>query len=139
MGNYFATKVFPHHCRKAVLQIVRAGQCSHAQGGEGEISGTEMLVLLQYGRYELADITREIEGKTEEEVRAYSKVFWERYTELADHDRIIKNIGESLLASHASQTVGACTRRVRSPNFVSASPFCCMPYLLQRRQKTILS
>ena len=94
-----------------------------------------MLVLLQYGRYELADITREIEGKTEEEVRAYSKVFWERYTELADHDRIIKNIGKSLLASHASHTVGACTRHVRSPNIVSASPFCCMPFLLLRRQR----
>ncbi len=31
-------------------------------------------------------------------MRAYSKTFWERHTELADHDRIIKNIGESPLS-----------------------------------------
>lgn len=53
--------------------------------------------LLQYGRDSLAEIAREIEGKTEEEVRVYSKTFWERHTELADQDRIIKNIGESPL------------------------------------------
>jgi hypothetical protein len=50
-------------------------------------------LLLQYGRAEITEITKEIEGKTEEDVRIYSKTYWERYTELADHDRIIKNIG----------------------------------------------
>ena len=52
--------------------------------------------MLQYGRTEIADITKEIDLKNEEEVRIYSKTFWERYTELADHDRIIKNIGAPL-------------------------------------------
>ena len=52
--------------------------------------------MLQYGRTETADITKEIDQKNEEEVRIYSETFWERYTELADHDRIIKNIGAPL-------------------------------------------
>ncbi|KAL4447228.1 hypothetical protein ABPG77_007261 [Micractinium sp. CCAP 211/92] len=46
----------------------------------------------KYGRHNLADIARDIESKTEEEVRAYAKVFWERYTEINDHEKYIKNI-----------------------------------------------
>ncbi|PSC72801.1 chromatin-remodeling complex ATPase chain [Micractinium conductrix] len=46
----------------------------------------------KYGRHALADIARDIETKTEEEVRAYAKVFWERYTEINDHEKYIKNI-----------------------------------------------
>ncbi|KAJ1648305.1 chromatin remodeling complex Adenosinetriphosphatase, partial [Dispira simplex] len=53
----------------------------------------------RYGRKNLRAITEEIEGKTLNEVRAYSKVFWSRYKGLADHERIIANIekGESRL------------------------------------------
>lgn len=40
----------------------------------------------------MADITREVDGKTEEEVREYAKVFWQRYKELNDWERVIKNI-----------------------------------------------
>lgn len=46
----------------------------------------------KYGRHNLPDVAREIESKSEEEVRAYAKVFWERYTEINDHEKHIKNI-----------------------------------------------
>ncbi|CAL8460870.1 g401 [Coccomyxa elongata] len=46
----------------------------------------------KYGRNSLADITREVDGKTEEEVSTYSKTFWRRYKELSDWERVIKNI-----------------------------------------------
>ncbi len=37
-------------------------------------------------------IASEIDGKTPEDIAEYSKVFWERYTELNDWEKIIKNI-----------------------------------------------
>lgn len=40
----------------------------------------------------MADIAREVDGKTQEEVEEYSRVFWKRYKELNDWERIIKNI-----------------------------------------------
>ena len=46
----------------------------------------------QYGRNALAEITREVDGKSEEEVRAYAKAFWERHKELNEWDKVIKNI-----------------------------------------------
>lgn len=46
----------------------------------------------KYGREQLADITREVEGKSEAEVREYQTVFWQRYKELNDYERVIKNI-----------------------------------------------
>ncbi|KAG0318700.1 hypothetical protein BGZ97_003417 [Linnemannia gamsii] len=53
----------------------------------------------KFGRNSLTDIANDIEGKTLAEVKAYSKVFWKRYTEIADHERIIAAIekGESKL------------------------------------------
>lgn len=46
----------------------------------------------KYGRDALSSIAAEVEGKSEEEVRAYSKVFWKRHKELNDWEKIIKNI-----------------------------------------------
>ncbi|KAL4291817.1 hypothetical protein GQ457_14G014740 [Hibiscus cannabinus] len=46
----------------------------------------------KYGRNDVKNIASEMEGKTEEEVERYAKVFKERYKELNDYDRIIKNI-----------------------------------------------
>ncbi|KAK8499655.1 hypothetical protein V6N13_022960 [Hibiscus sabdariffa] len=46
----------------------------------------------KYGRNDIKSIASEMEGKTEEEVERYAKVFKERYKELNDYDRIIKNI-----------------------------------------------
>ncbi|XP_019437530.1 PREDICTED: ISWI chromatin-remodeling complex ATPase CHR11-like isoform X2 [Lupinus angustifolius] len=46
----------------------------------------------KYGRNDIKGLASEMEGKTEEEVERYAKVFKERYKELNDYDRIIKNI-----------------------------------------------
>jgi SWI/SNF-related matrix-associated actin-dependent regulator of chromatin subfamily A member 5 len=46
----------------------------------------------KYGRNDIKNISSEMEGKTEEEVQRYAKVFQERYKELNDYDRVIKNI-----------------------------------------------
>ncbi|XLS79514.1 hypothetical protein HN51_063739 [Arachis hypogaea] len=46
----------------------------------------------KYGRNDIKGIASEMEGKTEEEVERYAVVFKERYKELNDYDRIIKNI-----------------------------------------------
>ena len=51
------------------------------------------VLAVQYGRDSLGEITREVEGKTEEEVCEYSRTFWDRGTELADWERVSKNIG----------------------------------------------
>ncbi|CAG8726800.1 9807_t:CDS:2, partial [Dentiscutata heterogama] len=58
----------------------------------------------KYGRNALEEIASEIEGKTLDEVKAYAKVFWQRYQELPNHEEIIAKIvkGESKL----QQTVG---------------------------------
>jgi len=54
----------------------------------------------KYGRDDIKSIASEMDGKTEEEVQRYAEVFKERYTELNDYDRIIKNIekGESKIS-----------------------------------------
>ncbi|XP_057546256.1 ISWI chromatin-remodeling complex ATPase CHR11-like isoform X2 [Amaranthus tricolor] len=46
----------------------------------------------KFGRNDIKSIAAEMEGKTYEEVERYAKVFKERYKELNDYDKIIKNI-----------------------------------------------
>merc|ERR1712241_402520 len=46
----------------------------------------------KYGRSEIDSISKEIEGKSPEEVVEYSKVFWERNHELQDIDRVMAQI-----------------------------------------------
>ncbi|CAD7696105.1 unnamed protein product [Ostreobium quekettii] len=46
----------------------------------------------KYGREDIVNLTKEIDGKTEEEVVAYKTVFWQRYESLNDWERIVKNI-----------------------------------------------
>ncbi|KAH9422040.1 SWI/SNF- matrix-associated actin-dependent regulator of chromatin sub A member 5 [Dermatophagoides pteronyssinus] len=46
----------------------------------------------KYGRDDIDSISKEIEGKMPEEVIDYAKVFWERYQELADSEKIIAQI-----------------------------------------------
>lgn len=46
----------------------------------------------KYGRDDLENIAKEVEGKTPEEVESYAEVFWERYHELTDCDRILAQI-----------------------------------------------
>ncbi|KAG0340855.1 hypothetical protein BG004_006257 [Podila humilis] len=73
----------------------------------------------RFGRKNLIEIANEIEGKTLEEVKAYSKVFWKRYKEIADHERIIAAIekGESKLQrqSDIQEQLSAVVHRHRAP------------------------
>ena len=46
----------------------------------------------RYGRTDIDSIAAEIEGHTRDEVAEYAKIFWERYTDVADHEKIIANI-----------------------------------------------
>jgi len=46
----------------------------------------------KYGRDNVESIASELEGKTLKEVKDYAAVFWQRYKEIADHQRIISNI-----------------------------------------------
>jgi SWI/SNF-related matrix-associated actin-dependent regulator of chromatin subfamily A member 5 len=58
----------------------------------------------KHGRAALAEVAKEVEGKSEEEVRAYAAVFAARCAELNDADRILKNIerGEQRLQRQAA-------------------------------------
>ncbi|CAM6019488.1 unnamed protein product [Sphagnum balticum] len=73
----------------------------------------------KYGRNDIKSIASEIEGKTEEEVETYSNVFWSRYKELNDHERIIKNIerGEARISrkDEIMKSVGKKLDRYRNP------------------------
>ncbi|KAJ3330871.1 hypothetical protein HDU76_004637 [Blyttiomyces sp. JEL0837] len=53
----------------------------------------------KYGRENLDAIAAEIEGKSQEEVKAYSEVFWKRYKEIQDYEKYINTIerGENRL------------------------------------------
>ncbi|CAG9463301.1 unnamed protein product [Pedinophyceae sp. YPF-701] len=57
----------------------------------------------RYGRNEVRDIAREVEGKSEAEVRAYHEVFWKRFKELDEWERILKAIerGEARIQRHS--------------------------------------
>ena len=46
----------------------------------------------KYGRDDLDNICQDVEGKTPEEVRAYSAVFWERKDEMTDIEKIMAQI-----------------------------------------------
>ena len=46
----------------------------------------------KYGRENLTDICKEIDGKSEEEIRSYSKVFWDRVHELTESEKWLKQI-----------------------------------------------
>eukprot|EP00658_Telonema_sp_P-2_P000140 TRINITY_DN10043_c0_g2_i1.p1 TRINITY_DN10043_c0_g2~~TRINITY_DN10043_c0_g2_i1.p1 ORF type:complete len:965 (+),score=286.55 TRINITY_DN10043_c0_g2_i1:52-2946(+) len=46
----------------------------------------------KFGRAALEEVVKEVEGKSAEEVKEYHVVFWKRYKEIAEFDRIIKKI-----------------------------------------------
>ncbi|KAL1211842.1 ISWI chromatin-remodeling complex ATPase CHR11 [Cardamine amara subsp. amara] len=73
----------------------------------------------KYGRNDIKSIASEMEGKTEEEVERYAKVFKERYKELNDYDRIIKNIerGEARISrkDEIMKAIGKKLDRYRNP------------------------
>ncbi|XP_035548007.1 ISWI chromatin-remodeling complex ATPase CHR17 isoform X2 [Juglans regia] len=73
----------------------------------------------KYGRTDIKSIASEMEGKTEEEVERYAKVFKERYKELNDYDRIIKNIerGEARISrkDEIMKAIGKKLDRYKNP------------------------
>ncbi|KAF5452378.1 hypothetical protein F2P56_027382 [Juglans regia] len=73
----------------------------------------------KYGRNDIKSIAYEMEGKTEEEVERYAKVFKERYKELNDYDRIIKNIerGEARISrkDEIMKAIGKKLDRYKNP------------------------
>ncbi|KAK2068556.1 hypothetical protein P8C59_003189 [Phyllachora maydis] len=46
----------------------------------------------RYGRHDYEGIADEVDTKTATEIKAYAKVFWQRYTEIADYSKYIKVI-----------------------------------------------
>ncbi|KQK04319.1 probable chromatin-remodeling complex ATPase chain [Brachypodium distachyon] len=73
----------------------------------------------KYGRNDIKSISSEMEGKTEEEVQRYAKVFKLRYKELNDYDRIIKNIerGEARISrkDEIMRAIGKKLDRYKNP------------------------
>merc|ERR1712223_1626818 len=73
----------------------------------------------KYGREEVDSISKEIEGKTPEEVKEYAAVFWDRKEELQDIDRIIAQIekGEAKIQRRAliRKALDAKIARYRAP------------------------
>ncbi|KAH0905115.1 hypothetical protein HID58_044618 [Brassica napus] len=73
----------------------------------------------KYGRNDIKSIASEMEGKTEEEVERYAQVFKERYKELNDYDRILKNIerGEARISrkDEIMKAIGKKLDRYRNP------------------------
>ncbi|CAO2832026.1 unnamed protein product [Amaranthus hypochondriacus] len=73
----------------------------------------------KFGRNDIKSIAFEMEGKTYEEVERYAKVFKERYKELNDYDRIIKNIerGEARISrkDEIMKAIGKKLDRYKNP------------------------
>ncbi|XP_030508642.2 ISWI chromatin-remodeling complex ATPase CHR11 [Cannabis sativa] len=73
----------------------------------------------KYGRNDIKSIALEMEGKTEVEVERYAKVFKDRYKELNDYDRIIKNIerGEARISrkDEIMKAIGKKLDRYKNP------------------------
>ncbi|CAI9765888.1 unnamed protein product [Fraxinus pennsylvanica] len=73
----------------------------------------------KYGRNDIQSIASEMEGKTEEEVERYAQVFKQRYKELNDYDRIIKNIerGEARISRRDDimKAIGKKLDRYKNP------------------------
>merc|ERR1712223_2267893 len=73
----------------------------------------------KYGREDVENISREVEGKTPEEVIDYSKAFWERCGELQDSERIMAQIekGEARIQRRAliKKALDAKIARYKAP------------------------
>lgn len=68
-----------------------------------------------FGRDQYESISRLVGTKTAEEVREYSDVFWVRYAEIPDHDKLVSSIekGEIKIAKKI-QSAGLLRRKVAS-------------------------
>lgn len=82
----------------------------------------------KYGRDDLDNICQDVEGKTPEEVRSYSAVFWERKDEMTDIEKIMAQIerGEAKIQRRISikKALEAKVRlQQRLKNMDNKSPF----------------
>lgn len=73
----------------------------------------------RHGREKIAEIATDIETKNEKEVKEYSAVFWKKYKELNDWERIVKNIekGEAKIRriDEMTEALKAKTSRYKNP------------------------
>jgi len=73
----------------------------------------------KYGRDDLTNICKEVEGKSPTEVREYASVFWERCNELTDIERVMAQIerGEAKIQRRISikEAMEAKMARYKSP------------------------
>ncbi|KAK4164477.1 ISWI chromatin-remodeling complex ATPase ISW2 [Cladorrhinum sp. PSN259] len=67
-----------------------------AQQGFGEWNRRDFQQFIngsgRYGRHNYEEIALEVDNKTPAEIKAYAKVFWQRYTEIADYNKYIRVI-----------------------------------------------
>jgi len=61
--------------------------------------------MQKYGRSDIDLISKAVEGKTEEQVRAYYKTFWERHQELPDWERVLKKLEKAETNSERRRTI----------------------------------
>lgn len=75
----------------------------------------------KYGRDNVRQIARDIEGKTMEEVEEYNKVFWDRWHELNDFEKIKQQVergeAKALRRAAAKQALANKIARYRSPYY----------------------
>jgi len=73
----------------------------------------------KYGRDDIESISKDVEGKTPDEVKQYSSAFWERCNELTDIDKIMAQIerGEAKIQRRVSikEAMEAKMARYKSP------------------------
>ncbi|KAI8923627.1 SNF2 family N-terminal domain-containing protein [Entophlyctis helioformis] len=73
----------------------------------------------KHGRGNLEAISREVEGKTLDDVEKYAPVFWTRLTEISDHEKIVANVerGEARLRKiqETADMIAAKVAKYRMP------------------------
>jgi len=73
----------------------------------------------KYGRSDLVNVTKEVEGKTEDQVRKYASTFWKRYKELNDWEKTVKTIekGETRIKRRIEmmRAIETKVRRYKNP------------------------
>merc|ERR1711871_748268 len=59
----------------------------------------------KWGRNNVKEIMKDVEGKSEEQIKEYHDVFWKRYKELDEHDRILKKIEQGEEKIHRREEI----------------------------------
>jgi SWI/SNF-related matrix-associated actin-dependent regulator of chromatin subfamily A member 5 len=72
----------------------------------------------KFGRKDIENITKEVAGKSFEEVKKYSEVFWKRCKELQDFDKIQKQIRRGEAELKRRKTGKTIVKRKKDDNWV---------------------